>query len=80
MIHAVARGFLLCRPRGDGYPHSRHACDVLLEQRLVILEHLHRHPEFDRHAIGFAVVGGFGEPVFDRTDERERGFAFIPAF
>ena len=80
MIHAVARGFLLCRPRGDGHPHSRHACDALLEQRLIILEHLHCDAEFDRHAVCLAVVGGFGELVFDRADERERGFAPRPQF
>ena len=51
---------------------------ALLEQRLVILEHLHCDPELDRHAVRLAVVGGFGELVFDRADERERGFAPRP--
>ena len=69
------RGFLLCRSNRDGAPACPVVSDALLEQRLVILEHLHCDPEFDRHAVGFAVVGSFGEPVFDRADERERGFA-----
>ena len=44
--------------------HLRAVSDAPLEQRPVIPEHLHRHPEFDRHAAGFAVVGSLGELVF----------------
>lgn len=58
--------------------HLRAVSDALLKQRLVIPEHLHRHPELDRHAVRLAVVCGFGEPVFDGADERESGFAPRP--
>ena len=47
--------------------HLRAVSDAPLEQHPVIPEHLHRHPEFDRHAAGFAVVGSLGELVFDHT-------------